>query len=176
MAPWQRLVDVALFVGVFAGRTSARARIRSATSLGSGIATFVNSLNRALVQSVGEPSVGGVGDRYHTALAETINGLFKADIIHRRGPWRSFDAVEYATLDWVDWFKARRLREPIRNFPSAEAKTNVHIAMENQPGPHNQDQSVSEKPGAVHLVKAAGAPQESSPVRSAETSRLITPP
>jgi transposase InsO family protein len=50
-----------------------------------------------------EPSVGSVGDSYDNALAETINGLFKAEVIHRRGPWRSFEAVEYATLEWVDW-------------------------------------------------------------------------
>ena len=54
-------------------------------------------------------------------MAETINGLFKAEVIHRRGPWRSFDAVEYATLEWVDWFNNRRLLEPIGNIPPAEA-------------------------------------------------------
>jgi hypothetical protein len=51
------------------------------------------------------PSVGSVGDTYDNALAETINGLYKAEVIHRRGPWRSLEAVEYATLEWVDWFK-----------------------------------------------------------------------
>jgi len=51
-----------------------------------------------------EPSVGSVGDSYDNALAETINGLFKAEVIHRRGSWRSFEAVEFATLEWVDWF------------------------------------------------------------------------
>jgi transposase InsO family protein len=55
------------------------------------------------------------------ALAETINGLFKAEVIHRRGPWRSLEAVEYATLEWVDWFNNRRLLEPIGNIPPAEA-------------------------------------------------------
>ena len=60
-----------------------------------------------------EPSVGSVGDSYDNALAETINGLFKAEVIHRRGPWRSFEAVEYATPEWVDWFNNRRLLEPI---------------------------------------------------------------
>src|SRR3546814_9851412 len=49
-------------------------------------------------------SVGSVGDSYDNALAETINGLYKAEVIHRRGPWRSFEAVEYVTLEWVDWF------------------------------------------------------------------------
>jgi putative transposase len=60
-----------------------------------------------------EPSVGSVGDSYDNALAETINGLYKAEVIHRRGPWRSFEAVEFATLEWVDWFNNRRLLEPI---------------------------------------------------------------
>ena len=77
-----------------------------------------------------EPSVGSVGDSYDNALAETINGLFKAEVIHRRGPWRSFDAVEYATLEWVDWFNNRRLLEPIGNIPPAEAETNFYAALE----------------------------------------------
>jgi hypothetical protein len=54
-----------------------------------------------------EPSVGSVGDSYDNALAETINGLFKAEVIHRRSPWRNFEAVELATLEWVDWFNNR---------------------------------------------------------------------
>ncbi len=66
-----------------------------------------------------EPSVGSVGDSYDNALAETINGLYKAEVIHRRGPWHSFEAVEYATLEWVDWFDHRRLLEPIGNIPPA---------------------------------------------------------
>jgi putative transposase len=70
-----------------------------------------------------EPSVGSVGDSYDNALAETINGLYKAEVIHRRGPWRSFEAVEFATLEWVDWFNKRRLLEPIGNIPPAEAET-----------------------------------------------------
>lgn len=69
-----------------------------------------------------EPSVGSVGDSYDNALAETINGLYKAEVIHRRGPWRSFEAVEFATLEWVDWFNHRRLLEPIGNIPPAEAE------------------------------------------------------
>ena len=73
-----------------------------------------------------EPSVGSVGDSYDNALAETINGLFKAEVIHRRGPWRSFEAVEFATLEWVDWFNNRRLLEPIGNIPPAEAESRYH--------------------------------------------------
>lgn len=80
-----------------------------------------------------EPSVGSVGDSYDNALAETINGLFKAEVIHRRGPWRSFEAVEYATLEWVDWFNNRRLLEPIGNIPPAEAEANFYTALETEP-------------------------------------------
>ena len=72
------------------------------------------------------------------ALAKTINGLFKAEVIHRRGPWRSFKAVEYATLEWVDYgvveetplFNNRRLLEPIGNIPPAEAEANFYAALE----------------------------------------------
>ncbi|MDI2060729.1 IS3 family transposase, partial [Bradyrhizobium sp. Mp19] len=77
-----------------------------------------------------EPSVGSVGDSYDNALAETINGLYKAEVIHRRGPWRSFDAVEYATLEWVDWFNNRRLLEPIGNIPPAEAEARYYAQTE----------------------------------------------
>jgi transposase InsO family protein len=80
-----------------------------------------------------EPSVGSVGDSYDNALAETINGLFKAEVIHRRGPWRSFEAVEYATLEWVDWFNNPRLLEPIGNIPPAEAEANFYAALETEP-------------------------------------------
>ena len=76
-----------------------------------------------------EPSVGSVGDSYDNALAETINGLYKAEVIHRRGPWRSFEAVEYATLEWVDWFNQRRLLEPIGNIPPAEAEAQYYAAI-----------------------------------------------
>ena len=77
-----------------------------------------------------EPSVGSVGDTYDNALAETINGLYKAEVIHRRGPWRSFEAVEFATLEWVDWFNNRRLLEPIGNIPPAEAEERYYAMLE----------------------------------------------
>jgi len=77
-----------------------------------------------------EPSVGSVGDSYDNALAETINGLYKAEVIHRRGPWRSIEAVEYATLEWVEWFNNRRLLEPIGNIPPAEAEANYYAMLE----------------------------------------------
>jgi transposase InsO family protein len=76
-----------------------------------------------------EPSVGSVGDSYDNALAETINGLYKAEVIHRRGPWRTMEAVEFATLEWVDWFNNRRLLEPIGNIPPAEAEERYYAML-----------------------------------------------
>ena len=79
-----------------------------------------------------EPSVGSVGDSYDNALAETINGLYKAEVIHRRGPWRSFEAVEFATLTSVDWFNHRRLLEPLGNIPPAEAEERYYAVLDEQ--------------------------------------------
>jgi transposase InsO family protein len=67
-----------------------------------------------------ERSVGSVGDSYDNALAETVNGLYKTEVIRRSGPWRNVDAVEYATLAWVDWFNNRRLLQPLGYVPPAE--------------------------------------------------------
>ena len=64
--------------------------------------------------------MGSVGDSYDNALAETINGLFKTEIIHPNGPWRSLEEVEFATLEWVDWFNHRRLLGPIGDIPPVE--------------------------------------------------------
>ena len=69
-----------------------------------------------------EPSVGSVGDAYDNALAETINGLYKAEVIYRRSPWKTLEAVELATLEWVAWFNHHRLLEPIGHMPPAEAE------------------------------------------------------
>jgi putative transposase len=80
-----------------------------------------------------EPSVGSVGDSYDNALAETINGLYKAELIHRRGPWRSFEAVELGTLTWVEWFNNRRLMEPIGNIPPAEAEARYYAMQDALP-------------------------------------------
>jgi transposase InsO family protein len=71
-----------------------------------------------------EPSVGSIGDSYDNALAETINGLYKAELIHRRAPWKTKEAVELATLEWVSWFNHHRLLEPIGYIPPAEAEAN----------------------------------------------------
>ena len=108
-----------------------------------------------------EPSVGSVGDSYDNALAETINGLYKAEVIHRRGPWRSFETVEFATLTWVDWFNNRRLLQPIGNIPPAEAEARYYamingqvqknyslVSVELMPTKLNQNFSLSKEPGA----------------------------
>jgi len=73
-----------------------------------------------------EPSVGSKGDSYDNALAETINGLYKAEVIHRRAPWKTKEAVELATLEWVSWFNHHRLFEPIGYIPPAEAEANYY--------------------------------------------------
>jgi transposase InsO family protein len=79
-----------------------------------------------------EPSVGSKGDSYDNALAETINGLYKAELIHRRAPWKTREAVELATLEWVSWFNHHRLLEPIGYIPPAEAEANYHRQLARQ--------------------------------------------
>jgi putative transposase len=71
-----------------------------------------------------EPPVGSKRDSYDNALAETINGLYKAELIHRRGPWKTKETVELATLEWVAWFNHHRLPEPIGYIPPAEVEAN----------------------------------------------------
>ena len=78
-----------------------------------------------------EPSVGSVGDAYDNALAETINGLYKTEVIRRRSSWKTMEEVEMETLKWVDWFNHRRLLEPIGNIPPAEAEENYYAKMDN---------------------------------------------
>ena len=79
-----------------------------------------------------EPSVGSKGDSYDNALAETINGLYKAELIHRRAPWKTKESVELATLEWVAWFNHHRLLEPIEYIPPAEAEANYYRQLASQ--------------------------------------------
>jgi len=79
-----------------------------------------------------EPSVGSKGDSYDNALAETINGLYKAEMIHRRPPWKTRESVELATLEWVSWFNHHRLLEPIGYIPPAEAEANYYRQLADQ--------------------------------------------
>jgi len=79
-----------------------------------------------------EHSVGSRGDSYDNALAETINGLYKAELIHRRGPWKTREAVELATLNWVSWFNHHRLMEGLGYIPPAEAEANYYRQLTGQ--------------------------------------------
>jgi putative transposase len=73
-----------------------------------------------------EPSVGTVGDSYDNALAESVIGLFKTEVIRRRGPWRGVEDVEFATLEWVAWFNRHRLLEPIGYVPPVEYEAHYY--------------------------------------------------
>jgi putative transposase len=149
VATWTGFVYVAFVIDVFARRIigwrvarSMRAELvldalEQAIWSRSGIEGVVHHSDRGsqylsiryserLAEAGAQPSVGSVGDSYDNALAETIIGLFKTEIIHRRGPWRNLETVEYATLEWVDWFNHRRLLEPIGNIPPAELEASYH--------------------------------------------------
>jgi transposase InsO family protein len=78
------------------------------------------------------PSVGSKGGSYDSALAETINGLYKAERIHRRGPWKTIEAVELATLEWVSWFNDHRRMAPLGDIPPAEAEANYYRQLASQ--------------------------------------------
>jgi putative transposase len=145
VATWRGFVYVAFVIDVFARRIVGW---RVSTSLrtdlvldaleqaiyqrcGDGLSDLVHHSDRGtqylsmrytdrLTDAGIEPSVGSRGDSYDNALAESIIGLFKTEVIQRKGPWRHLEAVEFATLDWVDWFNTRRLLEPIGYVPPAE--------------------------------------------------------
>lgn len=105
-----------------------------------------------------EPSVGSKGDSYDNALAETINGLYKAELIHRRAPWKTKETVEFATRDWVSWFNHHRLLEPIIYIPPAAAETNYHGNSPVRPPRrrHDLNQPASMKARAFRRVHACG--------------------
>ena len=101
---------------------------------------YTNRLTEAGI----EPSVGSVGDSYDDALAESVIGLYKTELIHKRAPWKDLDQVEYATLEYVDWFNHRRLLEPIGDIPPAEKEANYHQQQEPSPASWTQ---VKHSPG-----------------------------
>ncbi|SMP73116.1 Integrase core domain-containing protein [Noviherbaspirillum suwonense] len=82
-----------------------------------------------------EPSVGSKGDSYDNPLAETINGLYKGELIHRRAPWKTREAVELARLEWVSWFNHHQLLEPLGYIPPAEAEANYYRQLSSQAVP-----------------------------------------
>ena len=77
-----------------------------------------------LTEAGTSPSVGSIGDSYHNALAESVSGLYKTELIRTKQPWRDREQVEYATLEYMDWFNHRRLLEPIGHIPPAEKEAN----------------------------------------------------
>jgi len=97
-----------------------------------------------------EASVGSVGDSYDNALAETVIGLFKTEVIYARGPWRSLDAVEYATLQWVDWFNHRRLLEPLVTCHLRSSKKRTIDKIRVRLWRPDSNPESSGEPGAVH--------------------------
>lgn len=145
VATWRGFVYVAFVIDVFARRIVGwRVSSSLATDFvldaleqaiydrcGAGVADLVHHSDRGtqyvsmryterLADADIAPSVGSRGDSYDNALAESVIGLFKTEVIQRKGPWRHLEAVEFATLDWVDWFNTRRLLEPIGYVPPAE--------------------------------------------------------
>ena len=97
-----------------------------------------------------EPSVDSRGDAYDNALAETVIGLFKTEVIHRDGPWEGFDDVEYATLEWVAWYNGQRLLEPLGYVPPAEYEEEYHPGRRRGPG--TQLTESLENPGRVSTM------------------------
>jgi transposase InsO family protein len=145
VATWRGFVYVAFVIDVFARRIvgwRVSASLRTDFVLdaleqaiydrcGAGVADLVHHSDRGsqylamrytdrLAEAGIEPSVGSRGDSYDNALAESIIGLYKTELIQRKGPWRHLEGIEFATLDWVDWFNTRRLLEPIGYMPPAE--------------------------------------------------------
>ena len=117
--------------GAGAPRPPARPRAAASSITATAASQYVSiRYTERLAEAGIEPSVGSVGDSYDNALAETIIGLYKTEVIRRRGPWRSLEAVEFATLEWVDWFNNRRLLEPIGNIPPAEAEARYYAQIE----------------------------------------------
>jgi putative transposase len=92
--------------------------------------TSASMPSERLLEAGIEPSVGSVGDSYDDALAETVVGLVKTEVIRRRGPWRSMEAVEFATLEWVDWYNHRRFLEPAGKMAPAEAEARYYAELE----------------------------------------------
>ena len=158
VATWRGFVYVAFVIDVFARRIVGwRVSASLATDFvldaleqaiydrrGAGVEDLVHHSDRGtqylsmryterLADAGIEPSVGSRGDSYDNALAESIIGLFKTEVIQRKGPWRHLEAVEFATLTWVDWFNTRRLLEPIGYVPPAEYEARYYEQLRGPP-------------------------------------------
>jgi transposase InsO family protein len=158
VATWRGFVYVAFVIDVFARRIvgwRASASLRTALvldALEQALYDRQDSISESLVHHSDrgsqylsihyterlaeagiEPSVGSRGDSYDNALAESVIGLYKTEVIRRQGPWRGIEAVEYATLEWVDWYNTKRLLEPIGYVPPLEHESNYYREQETQP-------------------------------------------
>ena len=126
ISTWQGWLYVAFVIDVFARRIVGW-RVSSSMRTDFVLDALEQALyTERLAQAGIEPSVGSRGDSYDNALAETINGLYKAELIHRRAPWKTKESVELATLEWVSWFNHHRLLESIGYIPPAEAEANYY--------------------------------------------------
>ena len=130
VSTWQGFVYVAFIIDVFARQPQGDDTLIHHSDRGSQYVSIRYS--ERLAEAGIEPSVGSTGDSYDNALAETINGLYKAEVIHRCGPWKTAEAVELATLDWVAWFNHQRLLEPMGYIPPAEAEANDYRQLTEQ--------------------------------------------
>jgi transposase InsO family protein len=108
---------------------------------GSGQYTSIRYTER-LAEAGAKPSIGSVGDSYDNAMAESIIGLFKTEVIRCQGPWRNRDAVEMATLEWVDWYNNRRLFEALGDIPPAEAESAYYATMTPSESPRMAEQTL----------------------------------
>jgi putative transposase len=158
VATWRGFVYVAFVIDVFARRIVGwRVSASLATDFvldaleqaiyercGAGVSELVHHSDRGtqylsmrytdrLAEAGIEPSVGSRGDSYDNALAESVIGLFKTEVIQRKGPWRQLESVEFATLNWVDWFNTRRLLEPIGYVPPAEYEARYYEQLRRNP-------------------------------------------
>jgi transposase InsO family protein len=175
VATWRGFVYVAFVIDVFARRIVGwRVSASLATDLvldaleqaiydrrGAGVEDLVHHSDRGsqylsmrytdrLAEAGIAPSVGSRGDSYDNALAESIIGLFKTEVIQRKGPWRHLEAVEFATLTWIDWFNTRRLLEPIGYVPPAEYEATYYAqasrgGARRQPEPNTELDATADK-------------------------------
>ena len=120
-----------------------------------GLSTRRSKYSERLAEAGIAASVGSVGDSFDNALAETINGLYKTELIKPRGPWRTVDDVEIATAEWVDWFNHRRLYEYCGDVPPADLEAAYYAQHQPQPSAEVTQQRVSGHAGAVHTGLAS---------------------
>jgi hypothetical protein len=106
------------------------------------VAVHLDPLHERLAKAGAKPSIGSVGDSYDNAMAESIIGLFKTEVIRCQGPWRNRDAVEMATLEWVDWYNNRRLFEALGDIPPAEAESAYYATMTPSESPRMAEQTL----------------------------------